>query len=347
MSKQRIGYIDVAKCIAMAFIVIGHTGLVFSAHEFAGGMPSVIIRLAFTFHLPVFFILSGFLTPETRGPSAAGVRKDLQRLILPYAVTCILIVATCTVLAHAHGLSTRGEFVRWAEASLWGAGARSNVALWDVERIGGIWFFLALFWARLLVFSTYRINPWHRLLVLSSCTAIAAITARFVWLPLSLQSGVGCALLLYLGMLARKVDAFDAIKPSVLFFCLVVWAYVVVHGGGMSLAMQVYPLGVVDVIGGVAATVCIIFLSQEIDAHAARLSYIMQLVGRNTLPILCMHIVEDNCLRWAIVGTRINSLIGTPFVWVILCIVRFAFVGILVMAVSMLPGLRQAYFQRQ
>ena len=344
MRKDRIGYIDIAKALAMAFIIIGHTGLVFSADVVPGGMPSSIVQFAFTFHLPVFLVVSGYFVSESKRPTLDVLRKDARNLLLPYAVTCVLIILGCVAMAHSHGLSRKQELVRWLQASLWGAGARSGVALWDVERIGGIWFLPALFWARLLLLSTHRLNPWHRLLTLSSCTVMAAISARYVWLPLSIQSGIGCAVFLYLGMLARKTDAFNEISHAFLVLCALMWGYVIVRGGGMSLAMQVYPLGVTDVLGGLAATVCVVALAKALEAHVPRLSVFLQLVGRNTLPILCAHILEDNCLRWGVVGELIAGRLGAPWAWIALCLVRFCFDGLLVVAAYMLPGLREVFF---
>ena len=40
--------IDVAKCIAIAFIIIGHVGLVFPANDMQGGMPATMVKIAFT-----------------------------------------------------------------------------------------------------------------------------------------------------------------------------------------------------------------------------------------------------------------------------------------------------------
>lgn len=250
MPKRRLASLDIAKCLAISFIIIGHTGLSYP-FSVPGGMPGEIVSFSFTFHLPVFFIVGGYFFPSETGLSAELVRKDARRLLLPYAVTSALIVVGCALTAHAHGEGAKLEALKWAEAALWGAGAKSGVALWDVERIGGIWFLLAVFWAHLLIAATYRLDEWQRLLVMCVCTAVAAASARHVWLPLSIQSGMGCALYIYVGMLLRRNDGLEKRLPPLLIPVLAVtWGYAIYRAGGGSLALQEYPLGSFTVLGG-------------------------------------------------------------------------------------------------
>lgn len=63
---QRIRFFDIAKGIAILAVVLGHSAI--EANDF---MPShtaqIILSLCFSFHMPLFFILSGyFMHPERR-----------------------------------------------------------------------------------------------------------------------------------------------------------------------------------------------------------------------------------------------------------------------------------------
>lgn len=348
LSKTRIGYIDIAKCVAIAFIIIGHTGLVFPANDMQGGMPATMVKIAFTFHLPLFFIASGYFFPENRKFSLDYMKKDAKTLLLPYLITSILIIGGCTIRDIILGRDYLLSFASWSKAALWGAGAVSDVAIWpDVMRIGGIWFLLAMFWAHILIVLTNRLNEWLRLLVLAICTAVAAISATYFWLPLSLQSGLGCALFLYIGMLARKYKVFEKGQTPipVLCICMIVWVYVVLFGGGMSLAMQIYPLGIVDVLGGVAATVVVMYLSRTVEQYVPPVSKFMQWIGRNTLVIFCMHIVEDNVIPWKEIGKYFADLLGGfAGSWIVVLILRFIVDAILVAIMYFIPGIKKVYF---
>ena len=346
-TKKRIGYIDIAKCIAIAFIIIGHMGLVYSASTIEGGMPSGIVRLAFTFHLPVFFIASGYFFAESKAFSGEFLKKDIISLLLPYALTSLLIIGGCAAAATFYGLDPMSEVIRWGKAAVWGAGSVSDVALWHVERIGGIWFLWAMFWAHMLLVATHKMNEWTRLLTMAMCTVVAMVSARYVWLPFSMQSGLGCAIFLYIGMLARKHGMFDkkSIPVIAMILMLGIWAYVIRYGGSMSIAMQIYPLGAIDIVGGVAATAVIMTGSRLIEDHAAPISKFMQWIGRNTLAIFCLHIVEDNVLHWWEIGPAIGQMTGNwEFTWVLVLLLRFAVDAVLVAIVYLIPGVRKVYF---
>lgn len=343
---NRIGYIDIAKCIAIVGIIVGHLGLVFFSPNVAGGMPRQLVAFVFTFHLPVFLIMSGyFFSPEAR-LSGQLVRKGAQGLVLPYVVSGLLIVVACVATAHAHGLAYKDELVRWSQAVLWGAGSKVDVSLWDVERIGGTWFLLALFWAQLIVASTHRLQDFTRLFVLAILTAAASISARYVWLPFSFQAGLGCALYLYIGMLARKTEFFSQKMPLlVVGLLLATWTYEIALDGGGSLATQRYPLGAVTVFGGVSATYAIVRISQAIERHIPLISRFMQWIGRNTLPILCVHILEDNALRWSQIGIWFSNALGSwPGTWIAVLALRLALDAALVGVLYALPPLRLVFF---
>ncbi len=346
MQSKRLGYIDIAKCTAIVFIVVGHMGIVYNADVIVGGMPSGIVSFAFTFHLPVFLILSGYFFREDAAPSITLLKKDARNLLLPYAVTSGLIVGGCTLAAHYHGLKRKAELLRWVQAALWGAGGRIPNALWDVERIGGIWFLLALFWAHLLIVSTHKLPAWARLLTLAICTCAMSISAHYVWLPWSIQAGFGCAIYLYVGMLIRRVDGFSYKKPIAFVIVLMAaWGYVILQRGGGSLASQDYPLGALTMLGGVAATLLIVSVCRSIETRAVQMSRFMQWIGRNTLVILCVHILEDDVIWWGQVGAWFTGVTGgRPWTWVLVLLIRFAVDAALVGLLWVIPPLRVVFF---
>lgn len=113
MSKTRIGYIDITKCIAIAFIIIGHTGLVFPADSMQGGMPGTMVKIAFSFHLPLFFIASGYFFPENRKFSLEFLKKDAKFLIIPYVITSAFIIAGYTLSSLEEECLLQCRYIHW------------------------------------------------------------------------------------------------------------------------------------------------------------------------------------------------------------------------------------------
>lgn len=54
MEINRIEWVDIAKGIAILLVVLGHTGL-------AVGSARYLDAFIYSFHLPLFFVLSGYL----------------------------------------------------------------------------------------------------------------------------------------------------------------------------------------------------------------------------------------------------------------------------------------------
>lgn len=116
---QRIRFFDIAKGIAILAVVLGHSAI--EANDF---MPShtaqIILSLCFSFHMPLFFILSGyFMHPERR----FRWMKEAKQLLFTYVVTalCVLVGVTCvaTLDHESRAIALRqGAWPRYMEAAI-------------------------------------------------------------------------------------------------------------------------------------------------------------------------------------------------------------------------------------
>jgi len=81
MQKEHLKWIDIAKAIGIIAVVLGHGG-----HELAH-------HYTYWFHMPLFFILSGFLYKplDSLGDLTNWIRKRAVRLLLPYLTFGIII----------------------------------------------------------------------------------------------------------------------------------------------------------------------------------------------------------------------------------------------------------------
>lgn len=80
--KQRIEWIDIAKGIGILCVIIGHINVTYSAYL-------SINRVIFLFHMPIFFVISGFLyKKETIEPYTI---KKVKSLLTPYFSSCLLL----------------------------------------------------------------------------------------------------------------------------------------------------------------------------------------------------------------------------------------------------------------
>ena len=196
---QRIRFFDIAKGIAILAVILGHSAIetnLFVPHRTA----QIVLSICFSFHMPLFFILSGyFMHPERR----FRWMKEAKQLLFTYVVTALCVLVGVTCMATLDHESRAIALRQWGMAAIYGSGDISNLTLWRVDlRIGAIWFLLALFWARLLLHCLARL-PYTPVWV-SLCFAVGYVSAQYVLLPWSIQAGMCAAAFLYLGYLAKK-----------------------------------------------------------------------------------------------------------------------------------------------
>lgn len=134
---QRIRFFDIAKGIAILAVILGHSAIetnLFAPHRTA----QVVLSICFSFHMPLFFILSGyFMHPDRR----FRWMKEAKQLLLTYVVTALCVLVGVTCMATLDHESRAIALRQWGMAAIYGSGDISNLTLWRVDlRIGAIWF---------------------------------------------------------------------------------------------------------------------------------------------------------------------------------------------------------------
>ena len=93
MSEKRISYIDTAKGIGILLVLIGHSGY-----------PSAnLITWISSFHMPLFFILSGILFAHTSAAEKKAkpfLKKKLCSILVPYIAFSIVSILASAILDY-------------------------------------------------------------------------------------------------------------------------------------------------------------------------------------------------------------------------------------------------------
>jgi len=186
---KRLQYVDIARGIAMICIILGHLG-----------NPS-INRVVFTFHVPIFFFITGYFTNNKRRlPEFA--KNKLRTLIVPYIIACLAIIILGTLLGAHYG-DAASAFKGWLSASLYGAGDSYTVPF-TIKGIGAIWFLWATFWGSIFLRISLNFNKSSRVATIFGLFALGYYTRKLLWFPLSIQAGACATLFMYMGYLLRQ-----------------------------------------------------------------------------------------------------------------------------------------------
>ena len=286
----RIRYIDIARGIAMLCIILGHLGV------------SAIDRVVYTFHVPIFYIFTGYFISSRLSPGEFARRKA-RTLLVPYAVTCGAIVALAAVIAVVTGGNPIEAVKGWLYASAYGSGG-DYFRPFYIKRIGAIWFLLATFWGSVFLRMSLE---WRMPLRLAGVTGIFLagwLTAkRLFWFPLSIQAGCCAALFMYAGYCARQCmdDARHLPregKAALTVLATAVWIAFIAQYKSFWLVQCDVGRGVIDIVGCLCACYCVVLISRLLDAKTRIISGWLAYLGRYSLIMLCIHVTEMNLIDW-------------------------------------------------
>lgn len=185
---NRISWLDIARGIAMLSIVAGHLG-VFG-----------INRIVFTYHLPIFFLISGYFI-NRKQPYKEFVKGKIWSLIIPYLFTWFCFCVVSIPVAVFQHMDWKASLCHWLEAGFYGAGINLKVPF-IIPGIGAIWFFLATFWAEIILRKLLDTNN-HGIVITGVIIffTLSIITKKYFWLPFSIQAGGPAIAYMYIGYL--------------------------------------------------------------------------------------------------------------------------------------------------
>jgi len=290
--KKRILWVDIAKALAILSVPISHTL----------NLDMTIRGMIFSFHMPLFFILSGYTTKlaEDKKTLIARTKKNFKYLILP-ALTIILIYFFLTALGKPGDESII--------VKMWQIFRETPVGYypWSTQDAVITWFLFALFEAKFLmdvvnvVFKTEKNGLIFFFFgVLGVALGIYGHHQRF-----SLDLALVATMFIEIGILWRKYEA--VIKkytaPLLLVACAY-WFAQTFRGNYVEFWARYYggyETGILTALAGVFIVSNFAMMLEETAKKSGRLlkSGVNALVtlGKNTMLLYLIHSLDFIVLR--------------------------------------------------
>ena len=289
--SPRIGYFDVARGIGILLVVLGHNDL--------GALSPFLQRLIYSFHIPLFFFLSGyFIHPSI--PFRDFFTKRFHAVLKPYLFTIFLIYFASVSFEKMGFQIAIGRILKALYGSI-------NYIDW-----GQLWFLPHLFVVSLYAYifisvtSTFRNRELRWGLLLVTLVAAAALLRAFYPFSISIFSGQYEVYGLPFSL--------DLILLSGFFFILGSELKNVVHertfdnwlilvGAALGtivlnylfpyrvdIAVWVYESLVVNTLEAILGIFLVMGLARQIDLHFATLASLFKYLGSISLIILIFHV---------------------------------------------------------
>ena len=284
-NKSRNNYISVTKAIGIILMVVGHSGC-----------PSAIGRFIYLFHMPLFFVCSGYFFKEIADKASllTFCRKRIKGLYLPYLKWSLLFLLLHNVFRHFHITGSKiyhtQDYIRQVIRL---------VTMTDYELlIRPFWFIKELLFASVIVASISiiraRLFPNIGTFTLLFFSLTIAILSKYI--PLIPLIG-DCSLLFlsiayfYSGILIRKY------KPSIPFTTpMIIISFFVVLIGSILFtrtidmrfitAKNMLPYYLIS-LSGVIMVFCI---SKKLECFSFKSA--LYYIGNHTMPILALNLLS-------------------------------------------------------
>lgn len=275
--SNRVPTFDIMKGIGILVMIIGHTYI-----------PSPMSDFIFVWHMPLFFILSGYFFKMK--PMDVLLKNNLRTLFIPYLLTALVIF----LFALLYEILGRSGFdaLHYFIAIFVGSGSPKAVPLSEYSN-GAIWFLLALFWCRLIFNGLLLVTRGNeRVLFLSSFgVAIVGICAsRYVFIPTNLLQGMGALLFFSTGFAVKKRlhQIRGMMLPLSFVFCgLSMWS------GSMSMVSNTYSNLALNYMGAVTMVYAVYRLSVFLSHSNHWFVCLLTHIGKISLLVLCVHDVHN------------------------------------------------------
>ena len=204
MANNRINWIDWAKCIAITMVVYGHIP---QAEE------SFLQFYICTFHIPLFFFISGYLT-KPRISTKEEFKKCKHSLFIPYILYNIIFYPYWAIRLYLdRGISF--SFFDYVIKPLMGLPFLQINTPISSSVNGAMWFIAALVIMRLtihLCIHTSKPFFYIKMIVLLSIGLFVISVYYNIHLPLTIEGLFRCVPLYLLGFLTKHYHLFEHVS---------------------------------------------------------------------------------------------------------------------------------------
>lgn len=311
--KKRIDWIDYSKGILITLVISGHAIPEFGLHL------DFLEKIIYSFHMPAFFILSGYLFKfDACLEKKKFINKKAKQLLLPYLMFCVLILichAAKQLILH----NDIAFFTRLIEKNT----IVNTLLLTNSSAFSNLWFLPSIFTAECALYIIFSLVHSEKLRSVICCGLglFAFLYGRFVAFPLPLCLDSACLAIfyLYLGYLLRiqRIERFFDknvifVSGAALFLVINFIDYYYLNNIYCSFYNLHFSNEAVFLITSILGTLLVVGICKRL-----KFGRLMSGLGKNSLYIYGFHFIAQNIVGF-IPNPTINSLIGNILLLIVI-----------------------------
>lgn len=267
MNNNRKHWIDIAKGIAIILMVVGHTSI-----------PNVASNFIYAFHMPLFFIASGFVSNYGKHTIWKYIKHKFYAIMLPFLTysTVVALLLYCIGMLDIDHLIKNG----WEGYALW--------------------FIPVLFLASILAMLISRIEKDFTRFCAMLCLLLLGCDMSYygISLPWTLSTVPYATFLILLGTGLKNYQKQLELQGHYFeILLLFIITLIISQLERLDLAWNDVTPSLPLVIGAVAGTLMVFRLSVWVEQHAKRFALILQTIGRETYVVVAFSQIIIMCIN--------------------------------------------------
>jgi len=290
--ENRNNTISIAKAIGIVLVVMAH----------AVNPEWLTWKVIYTFHMPLFFLLSGYCFKEKYlDDTKAFVIRKIKGIYVPFVAYSLVFLALHNLFCNWH-IYTPDWYYGWKDYA-WVAGKIVTRMSGEGGMLGIFWFLKELFWGNLFFFGVLKIckdKKWMTVGILAAMTILFVLTGWQVPYFTISQTTWYAAMFIALGYAGREF-------VNILFHwwiyvaaAILIGIYVFIGRNIDIRAQDIYTIlpYTLTAIGG---TVGVLGILKWLSANRGGQNAVLQFAGNHTLEIMALHFITFKLVSWFII----------------------------------------------
>ena len=319
---RRIGWIDYGKVIGIYLVVLAHTSLFIPLKD---GI--------YTFLMPVFFFISGYLFSFSRNPVYKDfIKKRFRQLIIPYIWINIITYLFWLVLGRHFG-DDAGTNIPWYEPLINALLGNGGKLIHDIP----IWFLVCLFVIENLFYLVFkRVKRFWIGLIAFIILAYLNYTFNPYTLPFSFNTAIVAMIFYTFVYMMKEKEFFRKSNALYLIVALGVVVVVSIMNGRVAMYKNFYNNYFLFLLGGMAGIVFIVNTCLYLSSWFGDTNWIKYL-AKNTIIISGFHLMTFSfikavmvyilCIPLTVLEEKIGVNILFSIISMILCLPLIFFIN--------------------
>ncbi|MBC2606611.1 acyltransferase family protein [Pelagicoccus albus] len=282
---KRTHWLDLLKAVGMLLVVYGHSG----------STSPEVDQWIYSFHMPLFFLVSGYLFKDSALLMTTGsfIAKQLKNILIPYILFSAVGYMAWLVLTRILGAPEQSIPIYYPVlAFLYGTGTPEVFRLVPVV----LWFFPCLLCAQIIA---YLLLKHGKNLALAFSLVLGAgslLLPQSLVLPFELETALGAQFIILLGVIARRKNCVEYLAGKNWYF----WIPALFAAGTWAAMLNVRVDMRSNEFGNVAlflASSIGITLALSAAFFRARKVRLVELISKNTVVIFPLHTIAFSAVH--------------------------------------------------